>query len=479
MFQNMSLKTCRRLLAIVSLLLVLVLCLQGLYSAGIMGKGSGQGGNSQSGSEEIDSAKGKADPKEDPEANPKADSEQMGAGNLSHEGYSLEKVVILSRHNIRSPLSGSGSDLDRMTPHSWFDWSSNPSELSLRGGALETEMGQYFRKWLEQEKLFPENYDPEGEAVRIYANSKQRTIATADYFSAGLLPVSDETVEYHMDLDEMDPVFNPCLTFTSDSYVEAAKKQIKEMYADDIEGLKDNYELISEVIDLKESEAYKAGDLTGFAVDDTDINLEKGEEPSMAGSLKTACSISDALILQYYEEKDPSKAAFGHDLTLDQWKDIGWIKDVYTDVLFTVPLVSANVAHPLLKEIKSELTQKDRIFTFLCGHDSNISSVLAALDAEEYAVPDAAEQKTPIGSKLVFCRWKGSDGKNYISIDLVYQTPDQLRSLELLDLNQHPSAFSLSLKNLKKNKDGLYEEKDVMDRLDQSIQEYDKIVDQY
>ena len=39
-------------------------------------------------------------------------------------------------------------------------------------------MGQYFRKWLEDEGLFPENYQPEEEDVRIYANAKQRTVAT-------------------------------------------------------------------------------------------------------------------------------------------------------------------------------------------------------------------------------------------------------------------------------------------------------------
>ncbi|MBR3103231.1 MAG: hypothetical protein IKH46_05355, partial [Lachnospiraceae bacterium] len=64
-------------------------------------------------------------------------------GPLSHDGYTLEQVVVLSRHNIRAPLSGKGSALDTMTPHEWYEWSSAPSELSVRGGTLETGMGQY------------------------------------------------------------------------------------------------------------------------------------------------------------------------------------------------------------------------------------------------------------------------------------------------------------------------------------------------
>ena len=74
-----------------------------------------------------------------------ADSEQA-KNSLSHEGYFLEQVVVLSRHNIRSPLSSKGSALDTMTPHEWVEWSSKPSDLSVRGGTLETEMGQYLTR---------------------------------------------------------------------------------------------------------------------------------------------------------------------------------------------------------------------------------------------------------------------------------------------------------------------------------------------
>ena len=55
-------------------------------------------------------------------------------------GYTLDGVTVLSRHNIRSPLSGSGSLIGDITPHEWFKWTSNPSELSLRGAILETLM---------------------------------------------------------------------------------------------------------------------------------------------------------------------------------------------------------------------------------------------------------------------------------------------------------------------------------------------------
>lgn len=436
----------RTLLIIVSVLLVCVLLVQCLFWAGIFGS-----------------------------AQTAQDVAPEAVGSLSRKGYALQQVVVLSRHNIRSPLSGGDSLLGKITPHTWFAWSSNPSELSLRGGVLETEMGQYFRKWLESEGLFPENYHPEDGQIRIYANSKQRTIATAEYFVSGLLPTANPEIEYHMEFDQMDPVFTPKLNFVSPDYNAAAEAQIRERYTDVVNGLSDNYELLSDVIDLEQSAAWKDGSVTAFRTDDTKLILELDKEPGMKGSLKTGCSVADALVLQYYEEIDPIKAGFGHELSFEQWQQISEIKDVYGDVLFTAPLVAANVAHPLLQEIEQELSTDGRTFSFLCGHDSNVGSVLAALGAEAYELPGAIESKTPIGCKLVFCRWRGPDGSSYCTVDLVYQTVDQLRAASLLNLDNHPAIVPLRFRDITANADGLYAERDFRDLLENAIAEYDRI----
>ena len=398
---------------------------------------------------------------------------------LSREGYSLEQTVVLSRHNIRAPLSAEGSALDTITPHDWFDWSAEASQLSVRGGNLENEMGQYFRKWLEAEGLFVPNYQPTTEAVRIYANSKQRTIATARFFAAGLLPVSNMEVEYHSDFDTMDPVFNPVLTYMSDDYETDAESEIHDSFDSVIADLDDNYALLGEVIDVEESDDYKNGAFTGFVTDDSEFALEEGKEPSVNGSLKQACQISDALVLQYYEEPDDTKASFGHDISRADWESISEIKDVYGDVLFTAPLVAVNVAHPLLEEIDNELNTDGRKFTFLCGHDSNLASVLAALEAEEYSLPGTIEKKTPIGAKLVICRWKSNDGEEMMSLDLVYQKTEQLRQMSLLSDDDPPAIYSLKLQGLEADENGLYKAADVMQRLSDAIGRYDELVEEY
>lgn len=394
--------------------------------------------------------------------------------------YKLKEVVILSRHNIRSPLSTNGSALSKMTPHEWTEWSSAASELTLRGGVLETEMGQFFRKWTVEEGLFKENYVPTVDEVNLYANSMQRCIATAQYFSSGFMPVAGLHVNHRYVPSKMDPVFFPRLTKSSEAFRTEAMKQINAMGGKDglvgiNKSLKDSYDIISKVLDMKQSEYYKKGEVKDFVDNDTRITLNLNQEPGMKGSLKNANSASDAFILQYYEEADALKAAFGHKLSLEDWTKIARIKDVYGDVLFTAPIVAVNVAHPLLQYMYDELNADTRKFTFLCGHDSNIASVDAALGVEDYSLPNSIEKKTPIGSKLVFEKWVDAAGKAYVAINLVYQSTGQLKQMSLLDLRHTPQIYALKLKGLTQNTDGLYTFEDVNNRFLQAIRAYDDI----
>ena len=394
--------------------------------------------------------------------------------------YKLKEVVILSRHNIRSPLSTNGSALSKMTPHEWTNWSSAASELTLRGGVLETEMGQFFRKWTIETGLFKDNYVPSIDEVNVYANSMQRCIATAQYFTSGFMPVANLRVNHRYVPSKMDPIFFPRLTKSTEAFRTEAMKQINAMGGKEglvgiNKSLKESYDLIAKVLDMKQSEYYKKGEIKDFVNNDTQITLELNQEPGMKGSLKNANSASDAFILQYYEEPDGMKAAFGHKLTTEDWTKIAKVKDVYGDVLFTAPIVAVNVAHPLLQYMYDELNDKDRKFTFLCGHDSNIASVDAALGVEEYSLPNSIEKKTPIGSKLVLEKWVDAAGKAYIAVNLVYQSTDQLKQMSLLDLQHAPQVFSLKLKGLNQNTDGLYTFEDVNARFLQAIRAYDDI----
>ena len=400
------------------------------------------------------------------------------------EDYQLKQVVVLSRHNIRSPLSEKGSLLGDITPHEWFDWTSKTGELSLRGAMLETTMGQYFRLWLEKEGLFPENYIPKDGAVRFYANSLQRTQATARYFSAGLLPVAVVPVERHMEYNQGDSVFLPLINFMNDDYAKDIEAELVELsggksldaYRDNLSGA---ITLLMDVVDMKESEAYASGKYGDLLTDETRISLEEGSEPKLSGPIKTALSVADALVLQYYEEPDDLKAAFGHKLTDDDWKSVSSILSTYEEILFASPKLAPNLAHPILKELYAELNAQGREFSFLCGHDSTITAFLAALGVNDYELPGAIEPTTPIGTKVVFERWVNEKGESFFKTELIYQSVEQLRSIQPLSLDTPPMIVPITFANVEVNEDGMMTEKDLMNLFRVKINALDEIVEEY
>lgn len=398
--------------------------------------------------------------------------------------YKLQEAVVLSRHNIRAPLSDSKSALGRMTPHKWHKWGVGKSELTSRGGALETMMGQYFRNWAVDAGLFPENCIPSANDVNVIANSMQRCIATARYFTSGFMPVGEITVNHRFTPSQMDPLFNPQLTKTGPKFKEEALRQMNAMGGKKgmrgvNEKLTPSYRLMNKTLDMDKSPMAADNDpyLNGLRNYDTEIVLEQWQEPHFkkGSALQDYNGASDAMILQYYEAPDTLSATFGHNLSRKDVEKLAEIKDTYQDILFTAPIVATNVANPLIQYMYDELRAPNRKFTFLVGHDSNIGSVATALGVEQYELPGTIEKKTPIGCKLVIEKFLGADGKEYADINLVYQNVDQLRNMELLDLDNPPDIYPLSLRGLQKNADGLYDLADVEARFAEALAAYDAL----
>lgn len=390
------------------------------------------------------------------------------------ERYALQQMVVLSRHNIRSPLVGKGSVLTRLTnaSYSWFPWEGAPSTLTLKGERLETLMGGFFREWLGRKGML-DDYAADPQSFRFYANGKQRCQLTARRFADALLPGASPRVELNVQFDAMDPVFAPQITKLSDAFVKKAQQEIRDRFGDLDRSASAGYAMLEKVIDITHSPAYP--DTTSFSQFPSSVSFKLNAEPAMSGGLKMACSVSDALSLQYYEEADLQKAGFGHALSFDDWVTAASVKDLYGDALFTAPSVAVNVAHPLLQEILGEVQNRRRVFTLLCGHDSNIASVLASLGAVPVDLPGSIEQRTPIGSKLVFEVFQGKDGVDYADVLLMYASATQLRSETALSYSTPPAVVRIRLEGLRDNADGLYTLHDVEDRLLKAIVAYDAL----
>ena len=345
-------------------------------------------------------------------------------------------------------------------------------------------MGHYFRKWLDKEGLIPENSIPKEGDVRFNAREKQRCRATARYFASGMLPLADIKVEYPSDSNDLPDFMKPSLKFYSDTFAADALEQVKAMGGDaGFEGLadetRDAIKLIMDTVDMQDSEAYKSGKYGDLLADGSGYKMAADEEPDVTGAIKTASQVADALVLQYYEELDTKKAAFGHDLTQSDWAEIAGLLTKYEEIKFGSPLVSVSITHPLIQELESELKNDKRKFSFLCAHDCTVYTTLCALGVKPYTLPDSIETKTPIGVKILFERWRDQEGMAWYRVDLVYRSTEQIRESAVLTLDNPPMRYNLSFEGIEANEDGLISEKDLLGMFDRTIDDYEELVAKY
>lgn len=408
----------------------------------------------------------------------------LAASALFAQDYKLEQVTIASRHSVRAPLEKNISRMSEIVadPTCWHKWSVPGSNLTLKGGALEVLMGQYFKLYYAQEGLFPVNNDST-DGIYIAASSRQRTIATARSFAAGFLPLATVAIDYMHPEGSADSAFLPLLNdsapgFDADAFQTEAQREITEIIKENAADLKSAYTLLENVVGFEHSyvgaQKKHLDTWVGVAINFRRPSGERNE-PSIIGDLKLADIASDAIILQYLEEPDLLKAGFGHNLSLSEWRTLSSIKDIYGKILFTAPIVAVNVSHDILERIYQEMNVPGRKFSFLCMHDTSIQALLTALQAEPYILPEETtiEAITPIGFKFIIEKYD-LDGEKFARLRLVYQTSDQIRNQTILDLDTPPATFDLRFKGLTPNADGYYKWDDVEQRIQATLAAFSK-----
>lgn len=359
----------------------------------------------------------------------------------------LQQVLMLSRHNLRAPLADNGSVLEQSTKKSWPQWDVPGGQLTTKGGVLEVYMGNYTRQWLAQQGLVKNGSCPDSNNVFVYANSLQRTVATAQFFVNGAFPGCDVAVTHQDEMGTMDPIFNPVITDGSEAF---NKKSLAAMAAANEKlSLKPAFQRLEKIVDYKASPACNNKKQCDLSSGQNTFSAENGKEPNVSGPLKVGNSLMDAFTLQYYEGFPLEQVAWGQIKTPEQWKELSAIKNGYQDALFTSPDVSREVAAPLVDYIRSQLVDQDKAnapkVTLMVGHDSNIASLLSALQVKPYELPDTYE-KTPIGGQVVFERWHDAkNDKDLLKVEYVYQSADQLRNADVLSLKNPPKRVTLQL----------------------------------
>lgn len=360
--------------------------------------------------------------------------------------YQLRQVILVSRHNLRTPLMREHTFLpdDKPVPQ----WNEAVGELTTKGGVLEVYMGHYLRQWLAQQGLTPAAGCPAPDSVFAYANAIQRTRATARFFLDGAWPGCELPVHHNKTLDKMDPVFNPIITDGSADFRQRALAAMENVRRS--ASLDDSYHLLARIIDYRRSADCLQRQQCDLTRAQDVLTAQVNDEPHVKGPLSIGNALTDAFVLQYYEGMPLKAVAWGAIRDEKDWRALLALKNHYQDTLFSAPLIARNTVRSLATYMDDHFiepaAQPAPAIALLVGHDSNLTALLAALEAEPYQLPGQLE-KTPIGGVLLFQRWYDPQRQqDRLKVEYVYQTMQQLRDATPLSLQTPPQRVTLRLK---------------------------------
>ena len=367
--------------------------------------------------------------------------------------YELEKVLIFSRHGLRSPVEKDPQEMAKYSPYAWAKWDVPSGYLTAKGTVLETYFGQYLGQWLADKGLLTAERCASGEGIFAYANGVQRTIATGQAIVAGAFAGCNVQLQHHGKIgSEKDPIFNTQAHNPSQALIESAKNNVDLTALQ--QKLAPNYALLSEIIDYRNSpNCLQKGecDLGGKV---GEYSIKDGKPVKITGSISTGKKIVSALLLAHYVGKPDAEIANGRVDSQEKWRAINEIKNEYYRTLFkNNAALAQNASYPLLAFIQQQLSSENKI-SLLVGHDSNIVALLSALGVEPYELDDSLEN-IPIGGKLLFEVWKHKpSGKLKFKLDYVYQSTEQLVKLTPLSLATPPKQKALTLEACTKDESG-------------------------
>lgn len=348
------------------------------------------------------------------------------------ENEELLKVVVLSRHGVRSPTQDARL-LSLWSQKPWPQWPVAKGELTPRGARLVTAMWSNLRQTLQKTGVLEKNIAPE--SVYVRADVDERTKATARALLDGLYPGGK--LDYVVAQEKLDPLFHPVKAGLYRYDAIAVATDVLGMTHGGLERLQDEFagamSLMSRI-----SGPPSATLCSRFALMPTcqltdlpnAISISSdGAGIRLVGSLGIASSMAEIFLLEYGEW--PEEAAGWGLVDARVLSQVLPIHSRVFDVVNRAPVVAWANGSSLLKEMASALLAthsnrriNDAKLVVFVGHDTNIANVGGLLGIDWQPSGYAPNGIPPAGA-LFLELWQKS-GARYVKARFYAQTPKSL-----------------------------------------------------
>jgi 4-phytase/acid phosphatase len=383
----------------------------------------------------------------------------------------LQKVVIVSRHGVRTPMV-STAELDGWSTRPWPKWNEPAGDLTARGAQLAKLLGQYYRSYAVSEQLLPEQGCPPRGSVYFYADVAERARATAQALLDGLAPGCG--IAYGSKHGAtVDGLFHPVAAGVCRMDAMAAQTAILSRVAGDLNSVpldfKAPFDALQAGMDCcKPTLCVAFGKPEGckLAALPTALSpVPNGKGMEMIGALAIASTAAENFLLEYVEGKDASEVAWGR-LTPAQMLQTYRLHTEAFDLMERTPYLAKRQGSALLLRAASAITGghssglgsadvaiRDAKFIALVGHDTNIANIAGILDLT-WTQAGYQRNQTPPAGALVFEVRMGADKKQRVYSSYLAQSSEQMRKVAPLTLEAPPLKTPLRIRGCSANSPG-------------------------
>ena len=354
------------------------------------------------------------------------------------------KVVMLMRHGVRPPTRAVVIP-EGYAREPWSAWDTSPGLLTAHGYQGEVKLGVYDRMRFADEGLLPAEGCPAPGAVRMWADTDQRTRETGRAWLEGFAPGCDIAVG-HSNGQRDDPLFaNIDLGLTTQDRA-TARAAVEARAGGDLDGtmpaVADAFERLDAILDCCSAIVCAEADLpAGCDLGDIPHRWEATDprkRVDFEGPLAIGGTAGQSIMLQFMEGRPMAEVGWGRATEADILA-LSRIHAAEFDLLARTPYIAERAATPIMQEVlRTFVDDSAPRVTGLVGHDTNISNVGGMLDLHWRATGYAADDPA-VGGMIGFVLLTASDGDRFVRVFYQAQSPRQLRDLETLDRETPPS----------------------------------------
>ncbi|EGD58725.1 phosphoanhydride phosphohydrolase / 4-phytase multifunctional enzyme [Novosphingobium nitrogenifigens DSM 19370] len=350
---------------------------------------------------------------------------QAKAPNASLKVASLkvERTVLVMRHGVRPPTKAPAMP-QGVAAQAWPDWPVAPGWLTPHGGLAVERLGTADALRFRAQGLLPRHGCPSAAAVRIVADSDQRTIETARHWTRALAPACALAID-HKPQDENDPRFDPLRSGLAKLDPAQAMAAVEAATGPDGMAALDraNRPLLTRL------DAILCGPATSACGVSTNpsvlVSGKAGGRPKMSGALDQASTAAQVLLLEYGEGKPLSEVGWGRASAADI-AALSAFHALEFRLLARPPVIAAASLAGLTPVIREGLSGSAKV-TLIAGHDTNVANLAGLLDAHWHVPGFAADDPAP-GGAIVLELLRDADGTRFVRAAYRAQTLDQIRT---------------------------------------------------